>query len=221
MQTRDGTKTGADSSRGKLKCDRCPEPPSDDPEMDRREAAFATMGTLWSLGVIPSAVMPTAFSSPDVANAVYGSDAKIEMPNIVEGMSNRVNKQCLVESLGNRECLVYMDSENQLYKGADNQVLLERVEKASVQLASIPELVDAKCWSKVRGVLTGPLGTLLATMNQLSKLSSNPSESDELARKVKLDIFAIADAAEKKQGAQATESHRLATEHLVAFLKSL
>jgi len=50
---------------------------------------------------------------------------------------------------------VYADEANQLYKGADNTVLLARLEKASSALAEIPELVEDKKWSKVTGVLTG------------------------------------------------------------------
>ena len=55
------------------------------------------------------------------------SSAQILIPDVVQGMSDRANKQCLVESLGNRECLVYMDPENQLYKGSDNKLLFERL----------------------------------------------------------------------------------------------
>ena len=78
--------------------------------LDRREAAFAMLGTIW-------ATSTTAFSFPEPASAAYGVDAKIELPNMVENMSNRASKQCLVESLGNRECLVWMDPENKLYQG--------------------------------------------------------------------------------------------------------
>ena len=70
-----------------------------DQEMDRREAAFALLGSLWA----------TTTMMPSPAHAVYGADAKIEMPNMMENMANRASKQCLVESLGNRECLVWMD----------------------------------------------------------------------------------------------------------------
>ena len=45
--------------------------------------------------------------SPSVANAVYGSDAKMTFPDPIQSMSDRAGKQCLVESLGTRECLVY------------------------------------------------------------------------------------------------------------------
>eukprot|EP00957_Ditylum_brightwellii_P107468 8200110-Ditylum_brightwellii.AAC.1 len=133
----------------------------------RRRVAFAMIGSLWSVG--------SAFSSPEAANAVYGQDANIALPNVVEGMNNRVTQQCLVESLGNRECLVYLDPENKLYQGADTRILLERVEKSTEALATIPELIDAKKWLAIVGVLTGPMGTLVRSMDQLSKLSQDPS----------------------------------------------
>ena len=44
---------------------------------------------------------------PCVTNAVYGSDAKMTFPDPIQSMSDRAGKQCLVESLGTRECLVY------------------------------------------------------------------------------------------------------------------
>ena len=46
-----------------------------------------------------------ALANPSVTNAAYGDSAQILIPDVVQGMSDRTNKQCLVESLGNRECL--------------------------------------------------------------------------------------------------------------------
>jgi hypothetical protein len=56
----------------------------------------------------------TLITYPTVSNAAYGEDAKIMIPDVVQSMSDRTNKQCLVESLGNRDCLVYLDPENQV-----------------------------------------------------------------------------------------------------------
>ena len=65
---------------------------------DRREVLFAMMGSMWSISAVPQPVYAT-----------YGMDAKIELPDVIAGMNDRQNKQCLVESLGNRECLVYKE----------------------------------------------------------------------------------------------------------------
>jgi hypothetical protein len=70
---------------------------------DRREVLFAMMGSMWSISATAAAVVG---SNPQPVYATYGMDAKIELPDVIAGMNDRQNKQCLVESLGNRECLV-------------------------------------------------------------------------------------------------------------------
>ena len=146
----------------------------------------------------------------------------VPMPNLrFQVPSDRVNKQCLVESLGSRQCLVYKDSENKLYQGADTRVLLERIERASTALATIPELASAKCWTKVLGVMTGPMGTLGRKMDQLSKLSSDPAKVGAFAKKVKTDLYAIAAAAEKKSVEMPLQAHEQATADLVVFVNAI
>lgn len=202
---------GPDGSK-KRKCLRCPETTREDTDLDRREALFAMVGTLWA---------STSTFPPGPANALYGADAKIELPNIVDGMTQRVNQQCLVESLGNRECLVYMDPANKLYQGADSRIMLQRIETASEALATIPSLVESKKWSQINGVLTGPLGTLLSTMSQLAAMSENGASASEIAKKTKIDIFAIDAATGRKQGDATLKAHKDATESLVSFIKML
>jgi len=198
----------------------CPEP-DNNPDMDRREAAFAMLGSLWVAGAVPAAVLPAALSNAQPAYAEYGTDAKIQLPNPMEQMRERATKQCLMESLGNRECLVYEDPDNKLYQNPDTKVLVERVEKAGEALATIPELIESKNWIKVTGVLTGPMGTLANSMDLLSKASDNPSTSAEKAKKVKTDLYGISGSVDRRNGSGALEYHKLATEHLVDYIKSL
>jgi len=68
--------------------------------LDRRQ--IMTKMFSGSLGGVLSMIL-----FPDYAKAVYGSDAKMMFPDPIQGMADRAGKQCLVESLGNRECLVY------------------------------------------------------------------------------------------------------------------
>jgi hypothetical protein len=178
--------------------------------MDRREAVYAMLGSLLAI-----------FSVPAAASAARGQDAKIELPNPIESMSKRVTGQCLVETLGNRECLVYLDPANKLYQGADTSVLLLRIEKASEALASVPKLIESRKWSQITGILTGPMGTLVTTMNELVKLSENKSETAMLAKTTKEALIAIGQFADKKQCEKALEAHESATQNLVAFVKSL
>ena len=210
-RTKESRRSSSDSPKKKKRCSRCPE--SNDMDMDRREAAFAMLGSLWA--------MSTTAITPETANAAYGADANMEFPNVVEGISRRTNEQCLVESLGSRQCLVYLDPANKLYQKPDTQVLLERIEKASASLARIPNLVENKKWSQVNGVLTGPLGNLVLTMQQLSQLSENAKQATTLAKQVKADIIDIGQASDRKQGDKALASHQKATDDLVAFVKSL
>ncbi len=209
------------AGRQKLKFNPCPEPELD-LDMDRREATFALLGQLWATttGVIASVAL---LSSPQPSEAVYGADANIAVPNVMEGINNRVNQQCLVESLGNRECLVYLDPEKKIYKGADAQVLVERLEKAIAALAEVPMLVSEKKWSKVTGVITGPMGSLGRTMDQLSKLCEDEAQLKliGLEKSIKTDLYAIAAAAEKKNGEQILKFHEKATQDLIAYAKAL
>lgn len=208
--------TQLSDDKKKRKCDICPEPEID-LDMDRREAAFAMLGQILATGTGAASI----FASPQEADAVYGADANIAIPNMMEDMNNRINSQCLVESLGNRECLVYLDPAKKIYKGADINVLLERFEKASAALAQIPSLVSEKKWSKVNAVLTGPMGTLGSTMDKLSKLSENEEDLCRLEKIVKNDLYGIAAAAERKNGAQILQLHEKATIDLVSYAEAL
>lgn len=210
--------------RKRWKCEPCLHETKEDNDLDidRREAAFAMIGNLWSRGMIPTMVVSTLFSFPArPVHAAFGSDANIQLPNVLEGLNDRVSKQCLVESLGNRECLVYMDPENKLYKGTDSNVLLDRLETTSVALATVPALVENKQWSKIQSVITGPMGNILTTMMDLANISDNPERALDLAKKVKLDLYAISAAVERKQVELVIKAHESTTADLVAFASSL
>ena len=222
QSTRSPTSLDA-SQQSKYPC-RCPEDNDDESDgdesstlEDRREAMFAMIGGVW-------ATTTTAWSlAPNEASATYGNDAKMTFPNPMESMSDRTNKQCLVESLGNRECLVYQeDEEKLLYKGADVSVLLERVSKAAKALEyDIPPLVAAKKWTQITGVLTGPMGQLSSTLALIEKYSDQPSMAKQNAGKVKQDVFAMGTAVTNKQPDIVLKYQQLAIEDLATFLKSL
>lgn len=202
-----------------IDCDPCAsifEDQEEDLGMDRREAFFSLLGMAWAAGTIPTAIL-----FPESAEAIYGADAKIELPNPIQSMNDRATKQCLVESLGTRECLVYEDPENKLYQGADGRLLLERIEKASISLGQIPTLLEAKKWSQVTGVLTGPMGELVRTMNQLVGLTENTAAAKSKVALVKTDLYAIAAAVDRKQADVALRSYQAATVHLADFVKVL
>jgi len=99
---------------------------------DRREALFAMMGSIWAASGV--------YGLPGSAYATAGVDANMAFPDVIGGMNDRATKQCLVESLGNQECLVYneTDSDKLLYKGANLDILVERIQQATTALAQIP-----------------------------------------------------------------------------------
>ena len=208
-------------SETKNRCGPCQELEGDNDDwiMDRREAAFSMLGSLWAV----TGILPTFLVFPnDAAEAAYGADAKMVLPNPLESMTDRATKQCIVESLGNRECLVYAgDATERIYQGVENQVLLERVEKASIALASIPPLVEKAKWSQVTGILTGPMGELIRTMGQLAELSENAALAKDKIKVVKTDLYAMQAGVDRKDSARVIQSHEAATKDLVAFVKAL
>ncbi|KAG7365743.1 Dictyostelium Slime mold-like repeat protein [Nitzschia inconspicua] len=190
----------------------------DDVIESRRELLFAMMGTVWA---VTTTTTITAF--PFTAHATAGVDAKMAFPDVIQGMNDRNTKQCLVESLGNRECLVYQqdDPDKLLYKGADTQILLQRIQTTVEALQSIPPLVETKQWSKITGLLTGPMGQLSATLTLLVKGASNPTTAQIKANALKQDVFAIGTATTQRQTADILKYQQRAIQDLEIFLQSL
>lgn len=200
---------------------RCPddEESEDESELleDRREALFAAMGGLWA--VATTATTSTALLGlPEPSLATAGTDANMAFPDVMQGLNDRNTKQCLVESLGNRECLVYKetDPDKLLYKGANAQILVDRVKKAADALKDIPPLVEKKKWNDVNGLLIGPMGELSST---LTLLCGGDAAKTKLARKVKEDLFAMGTATTQRQQDVILKYHAAATTDLAKFLE--
>ncbi|KAL7531156.1 hypothetical protein ACHAWF_003650, partial [Thalassiosira exigua] len=165
-----------------------------------------------------AAALAVVVSNPAVSNAAYGEDAKIQIPDIVQGMTDRANKQCLVESLGNRECLVYLeDPENLLYKGSDAQILFVRLGNSMTALKDLPQYIESKEWNKVQGVLTGPMGILSSTMNELVKIAGGNSGLKKLSVDIRNDLYAISGAVDRKSGIDALSAFERAESKLDKF----
>ena len=108
-----------------------------------------------------------------------------------------------------------------LYKGADSQVLIDRIEKATIALSSIPGYVEMKQWSKVIGVLTGPLGELTQTLGRAADLSDNRIAAVDKVKWIKKDLYAMSDGVSRKDQAIVLKYHAAATNDLVDFVKAL
>jgi hypothetical protein len=140
-------------------------------------------------------------SSPALAK--YGDSSNMELPNYIDYLIEK-NESA--------------DQETALYKGVDPTVLLKRLQEANKRLGDIPTLVEAKKWSQVQGTITGPLGTLAQTINQIATPDSSAKVKDA-SKKVKSDVIAIGQAAEKKKGAACAEMARVASKDLEIFVK--
>jgi hypothetical protein len=208
------SKTVSEENQQKKRCKLCPDPPQNN-DLDRREALFSLLGQV-------AAGLGTLFWAPNNSVAVYGTDAKLEIPNVMDGMNNRASgRQCLVESLGNRECLAYLDPDNKLWQNPDSEILLNRLQKATAAFTEVPEHVSAKKWSKISGILTGPMGTLSDTMNMLVKISGDSEELKGQAKAIKTTLYEINAAVERKEAEKILKLHEKATKDLIAYTQSL
>eukprot|EP00557_Chaetoceros_sp_GSL56_P004890 CAMPEP_0176493728 /NCGR_PEP_ID=MMETSP0200_2-20121128/9701_1 /TAXON_ID=947934 /ORGANISM="Chaetoceros sp., Strain GSL56" /LENGTH=177 /DNA_ID=CAMNT_0017891405 /DNA_START=426 /DNA_END=959 /DNA_ORIENTATION=+ len=150
-----------------------------------------TTSRMQFLSAVTSSLVIVLSSSPQSAIASYGDSTKIELPNYIEYL---IEKNTAV------------DTSKILYKGADMDIQLKRITDASLRLKDIPSIAKEKKWSQIQGILTGPLGTLVQTMNVLSKgvaeSSSVKKEQQEAVKvavgKVKADLIRISQEATKK-----------------------
>ena len=135
------------------------------------------------------------------AHAAYGDGSNIELPSYIDFLIEK-NTQ--------------VDSSTFLYQGADRDVQLERISAAVTRIKSIPAIAQARKWSQVQGVLTGPLGTLIQTMNQIS--GSN-KDALKAAANVKADLLMIGQAAAKKSEDACIAASEAALQNLETFSK--
>ena len=202
-----------------------------DADETRREVLFSTIGAVWAtVTTTTSTTITTATVAAAAAGAAgklttqpayatAGVDAKMEFPDIVGGMSDRANKQCLVESLGNRECLVYQeDSSKFLYQGADSTILLDRLRATFGALEQIPPYVETKQWTKVNGLLTGPMGQLSRTLTDIVKLHP---QTQSKAQQIKNDVFAMGTATQQRQPSEILKYQQLTIQHLTEFIQQI
>lgn len=147
--------------------------------------------------------------SSDPASAAYGTSSNIELPNYIEFLIEKNSS---------------VDPSKILYKGADPLTQLSRISEASLKLNEIPAIAKEKKWSQVQGILTGPLGTLVQTMNTLVKSATDANAKEgEKAKKaaavVKADIINISQEASKKNEAGVVKACEVAQKDLEAFAK--
>jgi hypothetical protein len=188
---------------GKKECRPCEELPDDDVDLSKREATFAMLGSIWAIGMFPTSLL-----FPTEANAAYGAGTNMNFPNPAEGLIIEKPKEGYVAPVVQ-------------YLGQDNQRVLERLGKQSDALATIPDLIEDKKWSKVTGVLLGPCGELLQTMGKLADTSENAVAARNVMKQTKLDLYAITAAVNKKNVDKATQLTLSVQSDIAAFVKVL
>ncbi len=166
------------------------------------------LSSMGSMGIM-SALAAFTLAPPTPVYAAYGDNSNMELPNYIEFLIEKNSSP---------------DPSKILYKGADIEVQIKRISDAATRLNEIPKIASEKKWSQVQGILTGPLGTLVQTMNALCRdVESGSSKDSELAKKaaakVKGDIILISQEASKKNEGGVVKACDMAQKDLEAFAK--
>ena len=139
---------------------------------------------------------------PSVANAKNGDSSNIVLPNYIE---------YLIEKNAEGQPRDYV------YKGPDAETQLRRIGEAGNRLPEIAALAEEKKWSQVQGIITGPLGTLLQTMNSVVSIAGT-KEAKDAAKLVKTDLLEIGAAAGRKESASCIKAADNASKDLQKFV---
>lgn len=151
--------------------------------------------------VLSLSITAALLGQPTPVSAGYGDSSSIKIPTLIDYL---IEKNASV------------DSSAFLYKGEDSGVQLKRILDATKRLGEIPDMARSKKWSQVQGILTGPLGTLVQTMNLVSKDSA---EAKKAAAVVKSDLIKIGEAATKRSDTGCIDATVATTRDLEAFVK--
>eukprot|EP00986_Skeletonema_menzelii_P000598 scaffold162_cov143-Skeletonema_menzelii.AAC.17 len=107
-----------------------------------------------------------------------------------------------------------VDPTTLLYQGPDIELQLKRIGEAGARLPEVAALAEEKKWSQVQGIITGPLGTLLQTMNNVA----NAKEATAAAKTVKQDLNDINAASQRKDSALCIKAAGKAAADLEKFV---
>jgi hypothetical protein len=173
--------------------------PSNSLQIDRRHAILTTIPVV-------SGILILLAGNAAAANAVAGAGAKIELPNPYQQLADQA---------------ILADANKFVYQGVDVAVLLRRIEKSMAALATIPAYVETKQWSKITGVLTGPMGDLLQTLNQIAAVASDTNGANQRIKTIKLDLNSMSAAVGRKDTPAILKFHTATTNDLIAFVKAV
>lgn len=111
------------------------------------------------------------------------------------------------------------DKTGALYQGVDSTTLLKRLSEAQKRLQEVPALASQQKWTQINGLVTGPLGTLSVTLNQIATAPKASSKSKDFVKQVKADVLAIGQGAARKNADACTKQAALAEKDLKSLLQ--
>lgn len=167
---------------------------------DRRSLINTSSKLLFATTVVGSFLSTEPLTN--VACAAYGDSSNIALPSYIDFLIEK-NQQ--------------IDPSTFLYQGADREVQIQRIATAVSKIQTIPAIVQSKKWSQVQGVITGPLGTLISTMNQIG--GTNNKEAQRIIVKVKSDLFSIGQCATTKNEKACLEATEATLQDVNDFVK--
>jgi hypothetical protein len=160
-----------------------------------------------SLILLPIAALTVA---PFPSHAKYGDSSSLALPSYIDYL---IEKNAAAKN------------STTLYQGADPATVLGRLSVSERRLGEVHTLAEEKKWSQITGLVTGPLGTLSMTMNQIVSIvssSNSPKKTKQVqdaVRKVKEDILGIGQAAARKNAIDCTKQTDMASTDLKALLQ--
>ncbi|KAG7345892.1 hypothetical protein IV203_004959 [Nitzschia inconspicua] len=172
-------------------------PPSDLPQPASRRTFIVST---FSFGLISGALVGVGMT----ANAKYGEGTNMELPSYID---------YLIEKNTAR------DTSGALYQGVDPTTLLQRLSEAESRLQQVPTLAQQQKWTQINGLVTGPLGTLSVTLNQIATASNASTKTKEFAKQVKADVLAIGQGATTKNADACIKQAALASQDLKSLLQ--
>ena len=173
------------------------------PSASSRRSFFEESGRFL---LLPTATI--AIASP--ASAKYGEGTSMNFPSYIDYL---IEKNTAADNSG------------ALYKGADPATVLRRLADSERRLGEIGDLAEKKKWSEINGLITGPLGTLSSSMSQVVSIASASGTSkktkqiEQAVKKVKADVFAIGQEANRKNADGCSQQAQLASKDLKALLE--
>mmetsp|Transcript_56651 Transcript_56651/g.65277 ORF Transcript_56651/g.65277 Transcript_56651/m.65277 type:complete len:285 (+) Transcript_56651:104-958(+) len=172
---------------------------------------FTTTGMIFRHMMLPTVALVVV---PSPSHGKYGESSSMELPSYIDYLIEKNTSP---------------NDSKALYQGADPATVLKRLSTSERSLGQISVLAEEKKWSQINGILTGPLGTLSMTMNQIVFIissSNSPLQSpkrtkkvQEAIRKVKGDIVAIGQAADRKNAMDCTKQTDMASTDLKVLLE--